>query len=269
VRGRRGTHLQGRAAGAAIAVLLVVTVGCGKQFVRRDAAQPTPAPAREVGVTLKQELETPAPATQTPKQARFEMTIADDNNRHPSGVPVKITGPVDRTYTSDARGIVAGAVPPGIYRFEIPVGCHKDVIVQEGGGAKAGIVEGRTTRGTLLLIWQHRFGPAPPVFTDISGDWPIGKSVEVTYAVEDHCAQERVPGRAIATFAFDRSANIAFAATPSLVAGKDGRARVRVTCTKPGPIRLDMYDKANPTDRIDLLQLALGYETGAPSCGAS
>jgi hypothetical protein len=223
-----------------------------------------------VGQQLKEQLERVDPArTPTPTQrhsdASFALRLSDDNDGHPSGVPVKVSGPVTRTVTSDKDGYVKAVVPPGFYKFTVLEGCHDTVIVQKGGTGQAGVVEGATTGGTLLLLWQHRFGPAPPVFNDFAGDWPTGKPVDFTYAIEDHCKQRPAAGKGIPTYAFKTSSNVKLVRPPSLVAGTDGRSHVTVACTAPGDIGLDVYDKQNPTDTLDLMQLAIGYDR-VPRC---
>jgi hypothetical protein len=251
---------------------LFVASACSVNVARHRevSASPTAVPTVMVGRQLEKQLDatigTPTP-TQRVSKASFALRLSDDNDGHPSGVPVKVVGPVTRTLTSDAQGYVKADVPPGFYKFQVLEGCHPTVIVQKGGAGQAGVVEGATTGGTLLLLWQHRLGPAPPVFNDLAGDWPIGKAVDFTYAIEDHCKQEPAPGTRIPTFAFRTSSNIKLVKSPSLLAGKDGRSHVTVACTAPGDIGLDVYDKQNPTDALDLMQLAIGYDR-VPRCAA-
>lgn len=256
-----------RAVGVLVVFLLVASA-CSVNLARRPTTSPTPVPTVVVGQQLKKQLDatnsTPAP-TQRRSEASFALRLTDENDMHPSGVPVRVTGPVTRTVVSDVQGYVKATVPPGFYRFVVVEGCHETVIVQRGGKGQAGVVEGQTTDGTLLLLWQHRFGPAPPVFNDIAGDWPIGKAVDFTYTIEDHCKEAPAAGKRLSTFAFQLSKNIRFAKPPSLVAAKDGRSHVTVACTAPGDITLDVYDKQNPTDRLDLMQLAIGYDR-VPRC---
>ena len=256
-----------RAAGALLVLLLSSACSLNVTRHRELTSSPTPAPTVVVGQQLKEQLDalgTPAP-TQRRSEASFALRLADESDGHPGGVPVKVSGPVTRTVISDAEGYVKATVPPGFYRFEVLEGCHGTVIVQKGGKGQAGVVEGRTTGGTLLLLWQHRFGPAPPVFNDLAGDWPIGKAVDFTYAIEDHCKQGPAAGKRLETFAFRLSKNIKLTKPPSLLAGSDGRSHVTVSCTAPGDITLDIYDKQNPTDQLDLMQLAIGYDR-VPRC---
>jgi hypothetical protein len=259
-----------RVAGALVFCVLFGASACSVNVARRQTATPTPIPTVMVGQQLEKQLDvtlgTPVP-TQRHSDASFALRLSDDNDGHPSGVPVKVSGPVTRTVTSDADGYVKGNVPPGFYRFAVLEGCHGTVIVQKGGTGQAGVVEGATTGGTLLLLWQHRYGPAPPVFNDFSGDWPIGKAVDFTYAIEDHCKERPAAGKRISTFAFQTSKNIKLVKPPSLLAGKDGRSHVSVACTSAGDIRLDVYDKQNPKDSLDLMQLAIGYDR-VPRCAA-
>jgi hypothetical protein len=255
-----------RAAGVIVVALLFVTGACGS--VARTDRDRGPRPSVVVGRHLLDELPITAEPTnpgQRSKAARFAMRLSDDNGKHPAGVPVAVSGPVTRTVTSDAAGYVKATVPPGIYRFNVVEGCHRTVIVNKGGSGQAGVVEGRTTSGTLLLLWQHRYGPAPPVYNDVGGDWPVGRPVEFSFAVEDHCEQQPAPGTSIATYAFKTSANLRITEPPSLRAGDDGRSRVTVACTEAGEVSLDVYDTQNPGDTIDLIQLVIGYDR-VPRC---
>ena len=251
---------------------LFAASACSLDVARRRevSASPTAVPTVMVGQQLEKQLdatiETPVP-TQRVSKASFALRLSDDNDGHPSGVPVKVVGPVTRTVTSDALGYVKADVPPGFYKFQVLEGCHATVIVQKGGTGQAGVVEGATTGGTLLLLWQHRHGPAPPVFNDFAGDWPTGKAVDFTYAIEDHCKQRPAPGKRIPTFVFRTSSNVKLVKPPSLLAGADGRSHVTVACTAPGDIGLDVYDEQNPTDTLDLMQLVIGYDR-VPRCAA-
>ena len=258
-----------RVAGGLLSCVLFSASACSLNLTRHRevVGSPTPVPTVIVGQKLKEQLDalgTPTP-TQRRKAASFALLLSDDSDGHPSGVPVKISGPVTKTVISDAQGYIKADVPPGFYRFTVLEGCHDTVIVQKGGTGQAGVVEGATTGGTLLLLWQHRFGPAPPVFNDLSGDWPRGKAVDFTYAIEDHCKSGSAAGKRIPTFAFQLSRNIKLVKPPSLLAGKDGRSHVTVACTASGDIRLDVYDTQNPKDSLDLMQLAIGYDR-VPRC---
>lgn len=244
---------------------------CSVNVARRDrvVASPSAVPTVMVGRGLEERLDAVDPQTAAPTQrqgdASFALRLSDDNDGHPSGVPVKVTGPVTKTVVSDAQGYVKATVPPGIYRFAVLEGCHGSVIVQQGGTGQAGVVEGRTTGGTLLVLWQHRYGPAPPVFNDLTGDWPRGKAVEFTYTIEDHCHERPAAGKRIQTFTFALSKNIRLVKPPTLAADAEGRSRVTVACTAAGEITLDIYDTQNPGDRLDLMQLAVGYDR-VPRC---
>ncbi len=256
-----------RAAGALLVFILSASA-CSANVARRQTTEPTAPPTVMVGQQLKDQLDAVDPTaapTQRRAESSFALRLSDESDGHPSGVPVKVTGPVTRTVVSDAGGYIKGTVPPGFYRFAVLEGCHDTVIVQKGGTGQAGVVEGQTTGGTLLLLWQHRYGPAPPVFNDITGDWPRGKAVDFTFAIEDHCRERPAAGKRISTFTFQLSRNIKLVEPPSLLADKDGRSHVSVACTASGDIVLDVYDKQNPTDRLDLMQLAIGFDR-VPRC---
>jgi hypothetical protein len=245
----------------------MLATSCGT-VQRRDRDTDAPRPSVVVGQQLLEELPptpSPIPAGQATKAASFAMRLTDDDKGHPAGIPVQVAGPVTRTVISDADGYVKATVPPGIYRFTVTEGCHDAVIVQKGGGGRAGVVEGQTTKGTLLVLWQHRYGPAPPVYNDVGGDWSVGRSVNFSFVVEDHCDQTSAPGKSISTYAFKTSANLRIAKPPSLRADSAGRSHVTVACTSAGAMSLDVYDTQNPADTIDLIQLVVGYDR-VPRC---
>jgi hypothetical protein len=258
--------------GRLVAGILIVTAllaACGSP-TRSTTTGPAADPSVAVGQQLLDELpptDSPTPGPQRTNSASFSMRLSDDNDLHPAGIPVRMTGPVTRTITSDARGYVSGSVPPGIYRFKVVEGCHDSVIVTKGGSGQAGVVEGRTTQGTLLLLWQHRYGPSPPVYSEYGGEsWPVGRPITLSFAVEDHCETELAPDRRIPSYAFRTSTNLKLVGTPALRAGSDGRTEVTVACTKKSEtVRLDVYDRENPGDTMDLIQQVIGY-TGFVHC---
>ena len=207
---------------------------------------------------------TKAPA-KTPTPPSFKLLITDENNLHPAGIPVILSGPVTKTFTSDETGTASGNVPAGFYNVKIPQGCQSDVIVNKGGTAKIGVVQGNTVEGSLLVIWQHRFGPAPPVDRNMIGDWTVGSPVVVSYSIEDHCAQTKAKNRGFPTYEYLLSSTVKLASKPVLESDGGGVAHVSVVCVHSGEISLDVRDRADPTDRIDLLQLAIG-EDRVPRC---
>jgi hypothetical protein len=251
-------------------VTFVLFAACGTAR-RATVTEPTPVATRAVGDLLRRALpgddSTPSPTGLVVRTgpARFELTLTDDNDLHPAGIPVEMTGPISRTLTSGRGGIVSGSVPAGVYRFAVVEGCHAAVLVRGGASARVGLAAGETTRGNLGVLWQHRFGPSSPVTVDRSGDWPVGEVVDVEFAVADRCSDDRAPGKAFRTFAFQTSSNLRITKTPTKTAAADGTSHVFVSCTKEGSIKLDVVDRENPTDRADLVALAIGYG-GVPRC---
>lgn len=260
-----------RSRAGAASLVLALCAACG-QVTRTGGVEPTPAGTRSVGELLHDalptdDLPTPPAGGVTPGTgaASFAITLTDDNELHPAGIPVKLSGPTTRTVLSDAAGVVKGSVPPGDYRVEVVKGCHAAVLVRGGGSARVGMAAGDTTRGNLGVLWQHRFGPSSPVIVDRSGDWPVGEPVDVEFTLSDRCSEDPAPGKSFPTFVLKPSANLRVTKAPPKAAGPGGTAHVVVTCTAKGSITLDMVDQANPEDRLDLIAAAIGYG-GVPRC---
>lgn len=252
------------------AAALVLLAACGDTSRTVGAAVPTPVVTRSVGDALRDALPTDEPTSKpgiTPGAgaAAFAITLTDDNELHPAGIPVRMTGQATRTLTSESDGVVRGSAPAGVYRFEVLKGCHSAVLVHGGGSARVGLAAGETTLGDLGVLWQHRYGPSSPVNVDQSGDWPVGETVDVQFTVLDACTEDAAPGKGLPTYTYETSPNLKLVGAPPRAAGPDGTAHVGVACTGKGAIKLDMVDRANPNARVDLVALAIGYG-GVPRC---
>jgi hypothetical protein len=253
---------------AGFVLLLVVAMPACVRPTRRSASERPPTTA-----SVGQGLDVPQEADATrPPAAREEgggghlaLQITDDQERHPAGIPVEISGPKTQTVLSDARGKVTFSGPPGFYEARIPKGCHDEVLVHDGGTGKIGLVEGATVDGKLRVSWQHRFGPSGAAFSDAASDWQVGDTVTMTYDVRDHCSDQLAPSGSFPTFEFVTSRNLRIVGTPVLRADRKGRAKVSVVCTKAGALDLVVRDEANPSDRLDLLRFAAHYG-GVPEC---
>jgi hypothetical protein len=208
---------------------------------------------------------TKAPPTATPQPPSFALRVNDEDNNHPAGISVAFSGPAKKTFVTDAQGYLTGKLPAGFYDVKVVEGCQPEVYVHKGGTAHIGIVDGNTVRGTLLTIWQHRYGPAPPVSADRDGDWPVGQAVKIAFTLQDHCTQRPAYNQAFSTYAYKTSSTLALVGTPVFRSDATGRATVTVRCLAAGGFDLDAYDKANPSDSVDLVQLAAGYR-GVPNC---
>lgn len=253
-----------------LAVAVMLVSACGNVSRNVGVVAPTPVVTRSVGDALRDALPTDEPTIRpgiTPGSgdAAFAITLTDDNDLHPAGIPVKMTGAATRSLTSGSDGVVRGSVPAGVYRFEVVKGCHAAVLVHGGGGARVGLAAGDTTLGNLGVLWQHRYGPSSPVTVDQSSDWPVGETVDVEFTVMDVCSENAAPGKAFPTYTFVTSKNLRLVKPPVKVAGADGKAHVFVSCTAPGDITLDVVDEDNPDDRVDLVALAIGFG-GVPRC---
>lgn len=190
------------------------------------------------------------------------LTVFDDNGTHPAGIPVEVGG---KRLVSDAEGVVHFTAPPGAYSARVLEGCSQDVFVLRGGTARFGLVEDETTRGDILARWQHRYAPAPPVSASVVGSWPIGRSVDVSYAVTDHCEGTRAKNATFGWFALDASANLEIVGTPVMRSDEKGVARFRVKCSDRGNVGLTLRDRDDPSVSFDVDAHLSGYR-GPPSC---
>jgi hypothetical protein len=219
------------------------------------------------GLTIEDDpVATSAPGAAASKDvAKLVLTITDDNDLHPAGIPVVIAGPKDATVVSGRDGIVRFSGPPGFYTVKVKEGCQDSVVVQDGGSGKLGLVEGQTLKGELEVIWLHRYGPSGPVTTDAGSRWTVGKNVVVTYDVHDRCSDDRAPKARYPTYVFDTSKNLRVIGTPALVADADGQGKLTLRCASNGDVKLVARDTANPSETLDLIALAIGYD-GVPRC---
>jgi hypothetical protein len=250
-----------RVAAASLAVMLA---SCGASVTRtREASTIAPSAAATAGAAATP-ISKATPASK-PLGPAFVLVVTDQNGLHPAGIPVRMTGPRSADYRTDSSGEVKVDVPGGSYNFQVVPGCGPDLLVEQGGSARVGINPAQPIRGTLKVTWQHRFGPAPPVFTDQSGDWPKGTKVHLTYTVSDRCTDKTAPGKSFPTFSFVPSANLQVAGAPGFRSDPKGRAKVDVTCTKSGTAHLYARDKANPSDNLDLVAQTSGFG-GVPRC---
>ena len=256
---------------AAVAVALLC-VGCNAKLSRTGGATPTPYRSVSVGQGLElpdDTVQESSPATTQGQGggAALRLLISDDQEVHPSGIPVQLSGPRTVTLTSDKDGVVSFSGPPGVYRAKVVEGCHADVLVQKGGSAEIGLVNGTTVEGTLETVWLRRYGPAAPASMDEGGDWPQDKKVTITYSVFDNCHNKRAPNRSFPTYVFDTPSNVDVIGSPVLRSDGDAMARVVARCTAPGSISLRMRDRDNAEQGVDLVTLASDY-AGAPRCEA-
>lgn len=257
---------------AAIVILIVLASGCSLQ--RRDARpSATPNKPSKVGKGLLNALESAAPSAQPgagggggggAQTALLTVTIFDQNDLTPAGIPVQIEGSDPHTVLSDANGQVQ-IFEPGRYKLRIIEGCHERIQVTSGGYADVGVVEDQPKSGSIPVEWRHRYAPSQPVHSDTSGDWKVGKPVTLKFEVRDKCEEQSVPGATYPTYEFHPGSNLKVDGTPKLVADSEGYGSVTVRCTAPGEPELFVTDKDNPSDSLDLIAAAIGYG-GVPRC---
>jgi hypothetical protein len=256
-----GRMLARRVAAAGLA-LAFASCAASVTRTREESTIAPSAPATASAAATTAAAKTPRPERLGPA---FVLQLTDQNGLHPAGIPVRMTGPRSANFRTDASGEVKVDVPGGIYNFQVVQGCGPDLLVEQGGSARVGINPAQPIRGSLEVTWQHRFGPAPPVFADQMGDWPKDTKVRVTYTVTDRCTDKVAPGKAFPTFSFVPSANVEVSGVPVLRSDAKGRATVDVVCTKAGAAHLFARDKTNPSDSLDLVEHTPGY-AGAPRC---
>lgn len=243
--------------------LLVVCSACGSPT---PAASPTPTPMS--GGPTAEPTTSPAPISDEagadlPASSRIDLTLVDHNDGHPAGIPVDISG--HGRVESDAQGHVRVDLAPGDYGVQVVSGCHELVQVASGGSAQLGVAAGQVTVGELVVTWQHRFGPAPPVFASQNEDFPVDQDVTLSFAVRDRCDDREAPGASLPTFAVVPSEAMVVAEQPELVADAEGQSDVTVRCTRAGEASVVLRDRTNPIDEIDLVDHLSGFG-GRPRC---
>jgi hypothetical protein len=260
---RKWHHLGvSRLGGIAMVVVAIAFASCNSSLQRHDASPAAaPEPTSVVGKALQPTTAPPVVNT----VPLFVVTLEDQNGLHPAGIPVRITGPAGRSFLSDGHGRVTVHGSPGVYGVEVVRGCHEKVLVTGGASTQVHTTAGATAMGTLKVVWQHRVAPAPPTFANVSGGWPVGGEVEVTYTATDRCNESPVPNGEYPTFEFQTSANLKVVGRPLLKADADGRGRVTLSCTRAGDVDLVIVDRANPSDRTDLASSLIEY-AGPPHC---
>jgi len=248
-------------------VVFVLAAGCGQAHLVRtnqkvgsqkliDQVSASP-PSSTGGV--------PAPkATAHFTAPLLVVQLKDHNGKHPAGIPVRVSGAVNAVELSDANGEME-FFQAGTYRFDVVSGCGASVIVFGGGSATAGAVDGRTQQGSLDVDWQHRITPAPPVFSNPSPPWPIGKDVTVQFDSLDRCTQKFAPNAPYPTFTFATSPNLRVSTPPVLRSNAKSQGFVTVRCAAKGAVTLVAFDTANPKDNFNVARESSDYSP--PSCG--
>ncbi len=248
-------------------VLALSLTGCATKLVRStnqvgsqqliDKINASPEPSATVSANA-----TPRP---TPRFTAplFVLQLTDANGHHPAGIPVQVTGPFSGVVATNAKGEIE-LFQPGTYRFAVMQGCGPAVEVFSGGTGTAGVVDGRTGRGALRVDWQHRFVPAPPVFSDPMAPWAVGKDVRVRFNVLDRCTQRFAPNATFPTWTFALSPNLKLVFTPTLKSNAQSQGFVTVRCVSKGPVTLVAVDGANTKDTFNVARESSDYKL--PSC---
>lgn len=231
------------------------------------------APATAVGAA---EPKSGAGAESDSTEGSFEVTVTGrDDGRPRSGIPATVTGPTSTSLVSDRRGILALRGAPGTYVIEIGPTCGPEIQVQTSARGTASVAPGQVARGTLGVVWRHRFAPQGPVEYQGADDasaaketgrrWPLGVTYLVRFTVVDRCSDRPAPGAAYPTYRFASTPGVDVEA-PAAPADPAGRGTVRMTCRQPvDEVTLIVSDAESDADRYDLFDRAhLG--DSAPEC---
>ena len=226
-----------------------------RHVARRDASIVGPAAERSsTRRTCWTTPVAPSPVAGTGPHASFALRLSDDNDRHPAGVPVKVTGPVTRTVMSDADGYVKATVPPGFYQLQRRRGMPR-------GGDRP---QGRQRPGRRRRRPDDHRHAAPALATSLrAGATRLQRprrrladrtAVDFTFTVEDHCEQTPAPGKGIPTYRVrDVREHADHQAAVPARRRADGRSHVTVACTAAGDVSPRRLRQAEPRghDRPD------------------
>jgi class 3 adenylate cyclase len=198
--------------------------------------------------------------------ATLVLTLRDQNDNHPEGIPVRVSGLVETSSAvrssgtlimSDKEGRVRLEVPPGQYLIEVVAGCTDRLIVEGGGRGRSSIEPGSTVAGELLVKWRSRIVPAIGAYPSQYPDWYIGQIIEIDYDVRDRCRDSKAPGGSYPAWAFRTNDNLEIVGTPRLVADEKAQGLVNVRCTHAGEASLVAFDSKNLKDEFDFTRYML------------
>jgi hypothetical protein len=245
---------------AAVLALVVMCSACSKTLVRQGAAPP-PQPSAAVGRPLLTVTAAPRPTIRIDSGPSVVVVLTDVNGAHPAGIPVHVNG---RVLTSDADGQVK-VFGPGRYTFEVSPVCTPVLQVTSDSHQGVRVSRGATGTVNLPVRWRHRYAPAPPVESDLTGGWPIGELVHLHYTVRDRCTDEIAPNASFPTFELEPGSPIRIVGRPALASDARGYGTVTLECVATGDPHLVAADKANASDTINLTDDAVDF-SGRPVC---
>lgn len=257
-----------RARAAALAMTALALAGCSvsRRDARSVAATPEPADVA-VGEGLESTLPTAAPGVSAPAgSSAIVITLRDQNGAHPEGIPVKVTGPVQSTLVSDAKGQVRVEGPAGEYTIKVQEGCADTTYIEYAGGVTATVAQGQVRTGELAVQWQRRFAPRVPVSSDIGPAWPVGRTIEVRFDVVDRCYDDRARRTAFPGWRYVPGPNVRIVEPVREVSDDAGRGTIKISCLRAGEAKLVVDDPRNPKDSLDLVAADNSWGTVRPSC---
>lgn len=250
-------------------LLMIALIACSPSLRSRTgdpAQQPTEGsqsygsegllevPDRSVG-------EAPAEGPGDFNNGLLVVTLVDQNQLNPEGIPVHFSGPMEGIVYTDVVGQARVEGPPGIYTFEVLAGCTDQVLVHWGNGGRAGLVAGTSSSGTLDVIWASRNAPAYASYPSRYPEWRIGEVVDILYDVVDRCTEEKAAGAAYPNWRFRTGPHLEIVGTPMMKSGPNNKGLVRIRCSSEGRPTLVAFDSKNPSDEFDLIALAIAQGT--------
>lgn len=200
------------------------------------------------------------------------VTLRDQNELSPAGIPVRFTGPKTVEVVTNRNGEAIFEGSAGQYVAEVLAGCTQDVIVRYGGRGTAGVIAGQTTRGRLGVDWLHRIGPGNGAYPSKIPYWPLGETIKLDYDVVDRCDEVKAPESPFPSFIFVPSSNLEVVERPVLRSNANALATVLLRCVSGGVVSVILRDSTNVTDQVDLASYIFFAASGGDDkvrCGQS
>jgi len=252
-----------RALVAGLIALALLSGACGR-FARRGSPAATQS-ARPVdygkGTKFKTIQREPGKGTGTIEV----FVVANEGGFALPGAIVAYAGPDrGRAVTSD-RGLARFTVKPGVYELSLPR-CGERVLIETESRSAVAVGRGRTVQGTMPSVdWAWRYRPSPSVQTSSQPPWDRGEVVTLGVRVQDGCDFSAAPGATIGTYDWEVSRHYQVV-TRSLRADGQGYARIQVRCAAPGDGDVAIFDRANRSDTVSLLDAISAPPDGQRFC---
>lgn len=244
----------------ALVALTIVSVSCAR-FSRRGAPAPPPAI-----VDYGKDLSFSPPPKPGDGTGRLTIFVLEEETNIPiEGAIVRYSGETDGQIVTGADGRASKKVPTGDYRVDLPP-CGDSVLVTTAAEADVSVVLDTESGGFLATTWERRFVPAPSVRASEPPPWATNEQIELAIRLEDRCDFSPAEGRNASGWGWTSSGPLGFTQQPGTRAGSDGYITVTIRCTGSGNGEVVIYDTADPSRRIDLLQATSGPPPGETYC---